>query len=70
MTVLETARLALRRFDVGDAPFILRLLNEPSWIENIGDKGVRTLDDAVRYLTNGPLAMYERVGFGLYLVEL
>ena len=70
MTVLETARLALRRFDVGDAPFILRLLNEPSWIENIGDKGVRTLDDAVRYLTNGPIAMYDRVGFGLYLVEL
>lgn len=70
VNVLETGRLLLRRFDVRDAPFVLRLVNEPSWIANIGDKGVRTLDDAGRYLANGPLAMYERIGFGLYLVEL
>jgi len=68
--VIETERLVLRRFDRGDAPFILRLLNEPSWIDNIGDKGVRTLDDAARYIENGPVAMYARTGFGLYLVEL
>jgi RimJ/RimL family protein N-acetyltransferase len=68
--IVETGRLALRRFDAGDAPFVLRLLNEPSWIENIGDKGVRSLDDAARYIENGPVAMYARAGFGLYLVEL
>ena len=53
-----------------DAAFILRLLNEPSWLQFIGDRGVRTLDDAVGYITNGPMAMYESKGFGLWLAEL
>lgn len=67
-SVLVTPRLALRRLNEGDAPFILRLLNEPSWLRFIGDKNVRTLDDARRYLREGPLAMYALRGFGLYLV--
>jgi RimJ/RimL family protein N-acetyltransferase len=68
--IVETARLSLRRFEATDAPFVLRLVNEPSWIEHIGDKNVRTLEDAARYIANGPVAMYARVGFGLYLVAL
>jgi [ribosomal protein S5]-alanine N-acetyltransferase len=55
---------------VDDAPFILALVNEPSWLENIGDRGVRTLDDARAYITNGPLASYAQHGFGLFCVEL
>jgi RimJ/RimL family protein N-acetyltransferase len=70
MHVLETDRLILRRFTVADAAFILRLVNEPSWLEFIGDKGVRTLQDARDYILNGPVAMYERHGFGMYLTEL
>jgi RimJ/RimL family protein N-acetyltransferase len=70
VAIVETARLALRRFELSDAPYVLRLVNEPSWIENIGNKGVRTVDDAARYLSGGPIAMYDRVGFGLYLVAL
>ena len=69
MRVLETERLTLRRLHAGDAPFIVELLNDPAWLEHIGDKGVRTLDDARKYLETGPLAMYARLGFGLYLVE-
>jgi RimJ/RimL family protein N-acetyltransferase len=53
-----------------DASFILGLLNEPSWLQFIGDRGVRTLDDARAYILNGPVAMYARRGFGLYIVEL
>ena len=68
--ILETERLVLRRFSTGDAKFILGLLNEPSFLHNIGDKGVRTLEDAVRYLQTGPIASYDRFGFGVYLVEL
>lgn len=68
--ILETDRLRLRKLAPADAPFILRLLNEPSWLRFIGDRGVRTLDDAVAYIANGPMAMYESHGFGLYLVEL
>jgi len=49
---------------------MLTLLNEPSFIRNIGDRGVRTIADAQLYITAGPLASYERFGFGLYMVEL
>lgn len=70
MKVLETDRLVLRRLTSEDASFILELLNDPSWIKNIGDKGVRTLEDARRYIAEGPNAMYERFGFCLYLVQL
>jgi RimJ/RimL family protein N-acetyltransferase len=66
---LETERLRLRPLTAEDAPFILELLNEPSWIRFIGDRGVRTLDDARRYIAEGPGAMYARVGFGLLAVE-
>jgi [ribosomal protein S5]-alanine N-acetyltransferase len=70
MIVLRTARLRVRHLHIEDAPFILQLVNERSWLRFIGDKGVRTLDDARDYLRNGPLAMYERFGYGLYLLEL
>jgi RimJ/RimL family protein N-acetyltransferase len=68
--VLETERLIIRKLTTDDAPFILELVNEPSWIRFIGDRGVRTLDAARAYISNGPIAMYERFGFGLYLVML
>jgi ribosomal-protein-alanine N-acetyltransferase len=67
--VLETDRLRLRRLSPGDAEFVLRLLNEPSFIQNIGDRGVRNADDARAYILNGPVASYEKHGFGLWLVE-
>lgn len=70
MTVLETERLVLRRLSTDAAEFILELLNQPSFLRYIGDKGVRNTEDAVRYIQNGPVASYERFGFGLYLVEL
>jgi [ribosomal protein S5]-alanine N-acetyltransferase len=67
--ILETKRLQLRRLSEDDAGFILSLLNEPSFIRNIGDRGVRTLDDALGYLVRGPFASYETFGFGLWMVE-
>jgi RimJ/RimL family protein N-acetyltransferase len=70
MSVLETERLSLRKLSVGDAGFILELLNEPSFLRNIGDRGVRNIDDAIRYILRGPVDSYERLGFGLWLVEL
>jgi [ribosomal protein S5]-alanine N-acetyltransferase len=69
MLVLETARLSLRRLTLDDAGFIYRLVNDPSWLRFIGDKNVRNLEDARRYLREGPLDMYERYGFGLWRVE-
>ena len=62
--------MVLRRLSSDDAKFILELLNQPSFLRYIGDKGVRTTEDAVRYIQTGPIASYEKFGFGLYLVEL
>jgi RimJ/RimL family protein N-acetyltransferase len=70
MRVLETDRLILRWQTADDAEFILRLLNEPSWVRFIGDRGVRTIEAARDYISRGPVAMYARLGFGLYLAEL
>jgi len=67
--VLETARLSLRRLSAGDVEFLLELLNEAPFLRNVGDKGVRTADDARRYVLEGPVASYERFGFGLYRVD-
>ncbi|MCA1058848.1 GNAT family N-acetyltransferase [Rossellomorea aquimaris] len=69
MKVAETQRLILRWVEVTDAAFIVTLLNEPGWLQYIGDKGIQTMDDARDYIINGPRAMYEREGFGLFLVE-
>lgn len=70
LSVIESERLVLRRLTTADAGFILKLLNEPSFIQNIGDKGVRSEADAARYIETGPVNSYERNGFGLYLVLL
>jgi len=68
--VLETERLVLRRIAVEDAEFMLQLLNEPSFLRYIGDRDVRTVDDARVHISKGPVDSYERHGFGLYLTEL
>lgn len=68
--VLSTKRLRLRHATTGDEQFTLTLVNDPAFIRNIGDRGVRTLADAERYLRDGPIASYEKFGFGMYLVEL
>jgi RimJ/RimL family protein N-acetyltransferase len=65
-TVAETQRLHLRPLDDGDAAFALELLNDADFLAHIGDKGVRTRDDALAYLRNGPLASYAAHGFGLW----
>ena len=69
-TILETPRLILRRLTLEDAPFAMALVNDPAWIENIGDRNVHSLDDARAYLEKGTIAMYAREGFGMYAVVL
>jgi RimJ/RimL family protein N-acetyltransferase len=70
LNVIETERLLLRKLSLDDAGFIVELLNEPSFLQFIGDKGVRSLDDARAYIQQGPMAMYEQHGFGLFLTAL
>jgi RimJ/RimL family protein N-acetyltransferase len=68
--VLETERLTLRHATTADDRFIFELVNDPAFIRNIGDRGVRTLADAERYVLDGPIASYEKFGFGMYVVEV
>ncbi len=68
--VAQSQRLRLRHLTEDDAAFMLRLVNEPGWLANIGDRGVRTLEDAAKYLREGPLTLYARLGFGFWAIEL
>ena len=68
--MVETERLRLTEFGPQDSAFILELLNDPDWKRFIGDRGIRTLEEARGYIERGPMAMYARLGFGLYRVAL
>lgn len=70
MIIASTERLLIRELSVHDAPFIFRLVNSPSWLRYIGDRNVKSEEDAKKYLKNGPLKSYDDNGFGLYLVSL
>lgn len=70
MIIAETPRLTIREFSAGDAPFILELVNTPSWLKYIGDRNIRSVEDAEKYLVNGPMKSYLKNGFGLSLVSL
>lgn len=67
--MIETDRLILRPFTPDDAAFVYALYNEPSFLRFIGDRGVHSVEAARAYIESGPLASYERNGFGLYVVE-
>jgi ribosomal-protein-alanine N-acetyltransferase len=68
--VLETPRLSLRVLTPEDSAFVVELMNEPPYVENIGDRGVRTVADAMSYIEEKYASSYARHGFGMYLVEL
>lgn len=66
MTIIETERLFLQKLREDDASFIFELLNTPTWIKNIGDRNIRTLQDAENYIQNSFRKSYQENGFGLY----
>jgi RimJ/RimL family protein N-acetyltransferase len=67
--ILETERLKLREFTIHDTVFIVKLVNSPGWLEFIGDRNIRSNEQARHYLENGPIKSYQENGFGLSLVE-
>jgi len=68
--ILDTPRLQLRKVALADGPFLRGLLNEPSWLENIGDRQVRSLADAEDYIRGSIWAQYRASGYGMYAVWL
>ncbi|MEH8226427.1 GNAT family N-acetyltransferase [Aeromonas veronii] len=67
--MIASSRLILREMIATDAPFILELLNDSDFYRYIGDRGIRTLEQAQEYIQQGPAVSYARYGHGLYLVE-
>jgi RimJ/RimL family protein N-acetyltransferase len=70
MMIVETPRLRIRELTIDDAEFVFRLVNEPSFLANIGDKGVRNLEDAKQFILKSPWTCQEKQGHGQFLVEL
>lgn len=70
MDILATERLRLRTVTLDDAAFYHALVNDPAFIEHIGDRGIRTLEQARQSVLDGPVAMQLQRGHSLYLVEL
>jgi RimJ/RimL family protein N-acetyltransferase len=68
--ILETPRLLLNEFTEDDASFIVELLNSPDWLQYIGDRNVRTTEDARRFINEKYIDSYKKNGFGLYAVVL
>ena len=66
--LLNTERLTIREMILEDAPFILNLVNQPAFHENIGDKDIRSLADAEDYILTAGTENYEKLGYGMYLV--
>lgn len=64
---LETTRLVLRPVEKSDAAFILELMNEPGYLKNIGDRGVRTVEDAEAYIDAKFIETYRTLDFGLWI---
>jgi len=70
MAIIETERLIVHKLGTADGSFIVELVNSPGWLEFIGDRGIKTIADAENYIVNGPMASYQKNGFGLYLLAL
>ena len=67
---LHTARLHLRWLTDADAGFMLGIWNDPAFVRHVGDRGLRTIDDAKQALEQGILATYREFGYGPFLVCL
>ena len=67
---IETERLLIRQYTLNDAPFIYILMNSEGWLKNIGDRNIKTVEDAEAYLEKNYFTSYEKQGFGPYLVSL
>lgn len=68
--ILETERLEFHHLSLSDTEFVIELLNTPGWIKYIGDRGIKTQEDAIQYIVGGPVTSYQNNGFGLWLIKL
>ena len=70
MVPIKTERLLIDEAIIQDAPFIYELLNSPTWIEFIGDRGITNIKNAERYIKTSLIDNYKKNGYGLFKVVL
>lgn len=69
-TAIFTDKLLISPFTIEDAPFLFELMNSPSWLKFIGDRGIKTVNDAKDFIFNKHFVNYKENGFGSYKVTL
>ncbi|HNP18633.1 MAG TPA: GNAT family N-acetyltransferase [Fulvivirga sp.] len=67
--IRKTSRLSITRITIADAPFILKLVNSPTFKQFIGDRNLKTEEDAANYIQSWALGNYAKHGFGPYIVR-
>jgi len=70
MPIAETDRLLISKITLRDAARFLKLTNSPNWLKYIGDRHLKTVEDAKTYLKAGTLKSYSDFGFGFYKLQL
>lgn len=66
--MITTERLELKPVSIDDAPFFLSLYNSPSFSEFIGDRNLKSVEDAENYIRNRFFPQIEKLGYGNYLI--
>ena len=66
MKVLATSRLVIEKAVVSDSNFFYRLLNSPSWLQYIGDRGIKSEANARKYIEHSIINSYKKYGYGLF----
>ena len=64
--IFETERLILKPTSEEDAEFIFELLNTPKWIKYIGDRNIKTVENARDYIKTKMLPQLKRLGYSNY----
>ena len=64
--IAETQRLLLRRVTLDDADLMLAIWNDPAFVEHVGDRGIRTIEQARQAIDDNVLTLYETYGHGPY----
>ena len=66
--IFETERLFLKSVKIEDAHFILELYNSPKFLQFVGDRNIKVVEDAEKHIREKFLPHYETHGFGSYII--
>ncbi len=69
-SLIETSRLIITYHTLEDAPFFYRLMNQQSWIKNIGDRNIKTIDNAKSHIETKIFTAFAEYGYGTYALRL